>query len=163
MTQRMPLLSESALHTKSSDFQYIEKSPTPSSVTGGIGEVIFWNFSSGDLSLPDGCVDIDSFVAQEEQDDKSKALIAEGRKWVAKTLYRGEPHDLKTFRLSKGLSQGQLAALTGTSQPHIARLENGTTEPQVSTVVKLAEALAINAEVLFKVFVDRSSSFQQSA
>lgn len=40
-------------------------------------------------------------------------------------------------RNEKGLTQKQLEELSGISQPVIARLERGTTSPQLDTVVKL--------------------------
>ena len=44
-------------------------------------------------------------------------------------------------RLELGLSQRQLADLTGTTQSAIARLETGGRPPRIDTLLKIAEAL----------------------
>ncbi len=44
-------------------------------------------------------------------------------------------------RIIKNLSQEDIARILGTKQPAIARLENGSTLPSISTLVKLANAL----------------------
>lgn len=44
-------------------------------------------------------------------------------------------------RQSKGLSQKELAELTGVKQPAIARLENGHISPSVDTINKLLAPL----------------------
>lgn len=54
-------------------------------------------------------------------DEKRKELIAE----VVK------------LRQKQGLTQKQLEELSGVKQPIIARMEAGTTVPQLSTIIKL--------------------------
>jgi len=44
-------------------------------------------------------------------------------------------------RQAKGLSQKELAEITGTKQPAIARLENGHISPNVDTINKLLAPL----------------------
>lgn len=44
-------------------------------------------------------------------------------------------------RLARGLSQRQLAELTGTTQSAIARLERGGRPPRIDTLLRIAEAL----------------------
>ncbi|MBR6027712.1 MAG: helix-turn-helix transcriptional regulator [Clostridia bacterium] len=44
-------------------------------------------------------------------------------------------------RKEKGLSQKELAALTGVKQPAIARLENGNISPSIDTLSKLLAPL----------------------
>ena len=44
-------------------------------------------------------------------------------------------------RKALGLSQKELAELTGTTQSAIARLEGGGTPPRLSTLVRIARAL----------------------
>jgi transcriptional regulator with XRE-family HTH domain len=46
-----------------------------------------------------------------------------------------------TRRQELGLSQQQLAVLTGTTQSAIARLEAGGRPPRIDTLLKIAEAL----------------------
>ena len=44
-------------------------------------------------------------------------------------------------RQEKGLSQRELEALSGVKQPVIARMENGTSVPNLSTILKLLAPL----------------------
>ena len=51
---------------------------------------------------------------------------------------------IKTYirlREEKGISQRQLAALTGIKQPAIARLESGRSAPSITTIKKLLAPL----------------------
>ena len=51
------------------------------------------------------------------------------------------------LRLSKGLTQAQLAALLNTKQESIARLESGNSLPSLSTVRRVADALDAELEI----------------
>ena len=44
-------------------------------------------------------------------------------------------------RQEKGITQKQLEELSGVKQPIIARMERGTTSPQIGTVMKVLAAL----------------------
>ncbi len=44
-------------------------------------------------------------------------------------------------RKEKGISQKKLGELSGVKQPVIARLEKGTTSPQIDTVIKILAPL----------------------
>lgn len=44
-------------------------------------------------------------------------------------------------RQEKGITQKQLEELSGVKQPVIARMERGTTSPQIGTVMKVLAAL----------------------
>ena len=46
-----------------------------------------------------------------------------------------------TQRKARGLSQKELAELTGTTQSAIARLESGGRPPRIDTLLRIAEAL----------------------
>ena len=46
-----------------------------------------------------------------------------------------------TQRKARGLSQAELAELTGTTQSAIARLEGGGRPPRIDTLLRIAEAL----------------------
>lgn len=50
-------------------------------------------------------------------------------------------------RVARDLSQKELAALCGTSQPAIARLESGAQAPRVDTLRRVAHALDCELEV----------------
>lgn len=51
-------------------------------------------------------------------------------------------------RNERGLTQRQLAELTGIKQPVIARFERNQTDPQLSTVIKILFALGKTMEVV---------------
>lgn len=66
------------------------------------------------------------------------------KKWG--DLYRIEKELIETIvntRKSKGLSQKQLAEMTGLKQPAIARIENNTNSPQLDTIIKITDALGL--------------------
>jgi len=48
---------------------------------------------------------------------------------------------IKTLRKELGLTQAQLADLSGLKRPNISRLENGTHVPSIALMERLAEAL----------------------
>ena len=72
--------------------------------------------------------------------------IAKGRQWVARTFYADRP-GIAQLRLRNGWSQAELARRAETSQPYIARLEQGKVDPQISTAQKIAKALGVSIEV----------------
>jgi transcriptional regulator with XRE-family HTH domain len=52
---------------------------------------------------------------------------------------------IHALRCERGLSQGELAALTSLRQPNLSRIENGLVMPRRATLEKLALALGVNA------------------
>ena len=83
--------------------------------------------SKNDTLQDDAISYIDSFLTPEE--------IAESKLRVALI---GE---LIKARNERGVTQKQLEEMSGVSQPVIARLERGTTSPNISTVMKLLAPL----------------------
>ena len=83
--------------------------------------------SKNDTLQYDAIAYIDSFLTPEE--------IAESNLRVALI---GE---LIKARTERGVTQKQLEEMSGVSQPVIARLERGTTSPNISTVMKLLAPL----------------------
>lgn len=65
-------------------------------------------------------------------DDIEKQAIAETAKKVNECVH---------LRKEMGVTQNQLAELTGLSQPVIARIENGRSLPEYKTVMKILIAL----------------------
>jgi predicted transcriptional regulator len=55
--------------------------------------------------------------------------------------------ELLRARLRAGLSQTELAALMGTSQSAIARMESGQTLPSTKTLLRFAEATGSKVEL----------------
>jgi len=56
-------------------------------------------------------------------------------------------YQVARLRILRGLTQEQLAELVGTKQPSIARLESGRTEPKISFLRRVVEALGGRLEV----------------
>ena len=56
-------------------------------------------------------------------------------------------YQVARLRIMRGLSQEQLAELVDTKQPSIARLESGKTEPRLSFLRRVVEALGGRLEV----------------
>ncbi len=48
---------------------------------------------------------------------------------------------IRTFRLQKGLSQGDIEKKTGLLRCYLSRVENGHTVPSLDTLAKIADAL----------------------
>lgn len=89
---------------------------------------------------------IDSLIAKlEAQDSKG---MQDARKWAAATLYPEEKFTVRSLRLQMGLSQTELAKRMSSSQSHVARIERGTEDIQLSTFRKLAAALQIDLDQL---------------
>ena len=75
--------------------------------------------------------------------------------WLRDPEFRAEyealepAYQLTRPRIAKGLTQAQLAEMVGTRQPGIARLESGKTEPKLSFLRRVAEALGYRIEIRF--------------
>ena len=100
---------------------------------------------------PTGAVDIDDLLAEFETVPAKAKAIAKGRKWVAKSFYKGSK-TLAALRLQHGWSQAELARQVGTSQSYIGRLETGGIDPQLSTVRKIALVLGVTVAELVESF-----------
>ena len=50
---------------------------------------------------------------------------------------------IRTFRLQKGFSQGDIEKKTGLLRCYLSRVENGHTVPSLDTLAKIAEALEL--------------------
>jgi DNA-binding XRE family transcriptional regulator len=79
----------------------------------------------------------DDYLGEQLQDPEFRA------EWEAL-----EPaYQIARLRIMRGLTQAELAELVGTKQPSIARIENGKTEPKLSFLRRLAEALDARIEI----------------
>jgi transcriptional regulator with XRE-family HTH domain len=74
--------------------------------------------------------------------------MQEARVALGQELYGGSLATLGGVRLSRGLSQQQLATAIGTSQPAIAKLEAGSVNIMWTTGKRLAQALGLSLEQL---------------
>src|SRR6476469_3542155 len=76
---------------------------------------------------------------------------AEGGADVADSrLYAEVAGQVAAQRAARGLSQAELAELTGTTQSAIARLESGRRAPRVDTLLRVANALDCELEVTLR-------------
>ncbi len=53
-------------------------------------------------------------------------------------------------RDEKGITQKELSSITGITQSDISKLENGTANPSIRTLQRIAEALGKNLVIQFK-------------
>lgn len=92
---------------------------------------------------------------------RSKPISPKGDSWseFEKSIYTPEElaaSDLRVAlaseiikaRQEKGVTQKQLEAMSGVRQPVIARLEHGTTDPQLSTMLKILSSLGMTLKVV---------------
>lgn len=107
-------------------------------------QVFYREFSvAPPLPLPN-TVPLDALIGEMEGDPEMAAYLKAARQQLSSTLYEDEAESLSSLRLRAGVSQGQLARLVGTSQPHIARIEGGQTDPGTDLVARIATALGVD-------------------
>lgn len=56
---------------------------------------------------------------------------------------------IRTYRLDRGLSQGDIERRTGLLRCYLSRVENGHTVPSLETLAKIAEAMEISLADFF--------------
>ncbi|UYO95007.1 helix-turn-helix domain-containing protein [Pollutimonas sp. M17] len=87
-----------------------------------------------------------------ERDPAKRAALARARQRIADALSHDSEFSLAKLRLQAGLSQAQLASMMNTQQPAIARLEKGETDPTLSTIHKLSQALGVSTQEIINSF-----------
>jgi transcriptional regulator with XRE-family HTH domain len=58
--------------------------------------------------------------------------------------------NLKRIRTNKNITQTELAETLGVDKSFVSNIENGKTNPTLSTITNLAKALKIKVDELFK-------------
>lgn len=58
--------------------------------------------------------------------------------------------NLKRIRTERDLSQGDIARELGVSRGFVSTIENGKTNPTLSTITKLAKAIGVSTNELMK-------------
>ena len=96
-------------------------------------------------AIPEGFIDIDDLVEEDEHDPLKRPYLEAANKLLAER-YPEHIRGLAALRLKRGWSQRTLADAIGVKQPHIARLELGHNDPSLSTMRKLATALGVSVE-----------------
>lgn len=112
--------------------------------------VLYREFSSPRPLPLENTVSLDSLLAEFESDQHTAEEMTLARKHLASEMYSDEPDTLSALRLGAGLSQAQLAKLVETSQPHIARIEKGVTDPGTDMISRIATALGIDEVRAFR-------------
>jgi transcriptional regulator with XRE-family HTH domain len=83
-------------------------------------------------------------VEEYERNPVKAAALKAARQRLARKLPTATT--LAKLRLGRGWSQKRLADAIGTSQPHIARIENGRDNVLLATANQLAKALGVSLE-----------------
>ena len=58
--------------------------------------------------------------------------------------------NLKRIRTAKGISQGQIGRILEVDKSFISNIENGKTNPTLSTIAKIAKAVGVSVGELMK-------------
>jgi transcriptional regulator with XRE-family HTH domain len=58
--------------------------------------------------------------------------------------------NLKKIRIAKGISQGQIGRTLEVDKSFISNIENGKTNPTLSTIAKIAKAVGVSVDKLLK-------------
>lgn len=95
---------------------------------------------------------ISELIAERQNDPRKAAALMRARKKLA-GIIANEGSSIASLRLSKGMSQQQLADAMGVKQPYIARIERGE-DVKISTIASLAKALGVSTESVFKAMED---------
>ncbi len=77
------------------------------------------------------------------------AALQAARVALAEQLHGDQPEGLAMLRMKAGKSQAQLAAIVGSSQAHIARIELGRNDPGTKLIARIAAALGVDEIQVF--------------
>lgn len=133
-----------------------------SSTTSSPAQIIFREFSPArPLPLPD-TVNFESVIRRHEADPEKAAHLVRARQNLAKTHYSDEQETLTSLRLAAGLSQIQLAERVETSQPHITRIERGQNDPGTDLIARIAKALKVDEDRVFRAVRNQLTTRRQS-
>lgn len=94
-------------------------------------------------------------------DPRKAAALQRARRRISKEIDSNSAFSITKLRLNAGLSQAELAGMMNTQQPAIARLEKGQTEPQLSTIQKLAEAFGVPPEAVLTAFINTKNAIEK--
>lgn len=123
-----------------------------SSPTSGAAEIYSIEQHVVHAPLPAGYTEIDDVIASRNSNPRRAAALARARERLANQLDATGPTTLATLRLRCGFSQAALADMIGNSQPSYSKIEGGKSDPQFTTLEKLAEALGISLEEVVRAF-----------
>lgn len=128
--------------------QYNPASAPP--VAPSADNVVYKEFGAArPLPLPN-TTSLSSLMAEFEADGEMADHLANARRSLGQQLYADEPQTLSALRLTAGLSQTLLAELANTTQPHVAKIESGKTDPSTDMIARIAQALGIDDDTAFR-------------
>nr|DAH26270.1 MAG TPA: helix-turn-helix XRE-family like protein [Caudoviricetes sp.] len=153
MTPNTPLLNESFQTATPWGFIRTEQSAT--SVSGFLVKYISISVSEADSRKDLPGTPIQELIRKHEKNPARAAALSKARQRIADRINNAFP--LAKLRLSKGLSQAQLASLMEVEQPYIAKIEKGNADLQMSTIERLAVALNVEQNVVFKALQEQRS------
>ena len=58
--------------------------------------------------------------------------------------------NLKRIRIKKGISQGEISRMLKVDKSFVSNIENGKTNPTLSTIAKIAQAVSVSVGELMK-------------
>ncbi len=70
--------------------------------------------------------------------------------WIMKSESAKLGKNLKRIRTEKGITQGDIVRSLGFSRSFVSNIENGKTNPTLSTITNLAKALGVSTDKLLK-------------
>ena len=100
-------------------------------------------------------VSLEEVISDMEQDAEVAEMMRAVRREAASRIAQEHPITLARLRLQAGLSQKQLAKKLGTSQPYIANLENGRTDPGTDAIANLAAQLDVDPSEVFSAILNQ--------
>ena len=59
-------------------------------------------------------------------------------------------NNLKKIRTAKGITQGDISRTLEVGRGYVSNIENGKTNPTLSTIAKLAKAIGVSVDELLK-------------
>lgn len=133
-----------------------------SSPSTSVGNVTYGEFSAQRPIPLLETVSLESLILESEADSIKAKYLSDARKELSDTLYDEEPKTLGMLRLAAGLSQVQLAKLIGTSQPHLARIEQGKNDPSTDMISRIAKALGLNGIDVFQAIRNQLETIEAS-
>jgi ribosome-binding protein aMBF1 (putative translation factor) len=110
-------------------------------------EVITLDFSAA-YPVPESARSLGDFLDEFEALPDVAPHLRQARQEVAEALTKQSGTRLSHLRLAKGLSQGELAELIGTSQSAVSMLERRLQKPGEDTLRNLARVLDVDFNTL---------------
>lgn len=123
------------------------------SVVANTARPVEVGFASAKVDATSRTVSVRDRMALLEADPRRAKLLQQARKNLSsnRVIDKGS---LKQLRLSRGLSQDQVAKLMGSTQAQVAKLEAGRPDVRMSTVKKIAAALGVDSLEVAKLFIE---------